>query len=654
MDREQARDYIRGELENYLSSKGINTRKPFKCLNPAHPDNNPSMSYDRNRKKAHCFSCGADYDTLDIIGIDYGIADNGEIFKKAYELFGIDGGQRATGHTHNSIHTYTQPQEQEIDYTAFYREAHQHIKETDYPQRRGLSKETINRFMLGYVENWRHPKAPTAPPSPRLIIPTGPQSYLARDTRAKLTEEQEKYSKSKVGAVKIFNSKALKTADGPIFITEGELDALSIIEVGGEAIATGSTANRRALLELLKSQKPTQPLIIALDNDEAGDKAAQELTEGLQELNIPFYRLNPYGEHKDANEALQADREAFRAAIEGAEHIEDETKEAEREAYLRTSTAHHLQSFINGIADSVNTPFIPTGFNKLDEILDGGLYRGLYILGAISSLGKTTFVLQVADNIAQGGNDVLIFSLEMERFELMAKSISRHTMEIALERDGYAQNAKTTRGITTGKRYASYSQAERELIKAATKAYGEYAEHIFISEGIGDIGAAQVREAVQKHISFTGRTPVVIIDYLQILAPHNERATDKQNTDKAVLELKRISRDYKIPVIAISSFNRQNYTSPVSMEAFKESGAVEYSSDVLIGLQYEGMDYQAGEDENKNNRTQRLRALMNKAEEDAKSGEWLKIQAKVLKNRNGKKGNFILGFYPRFNYFKES
>lgn len=59
-----------------------------------------------------------------------------------------------------------------------------------------------------------------------------------------------------------------------------------------------------------------------------------------------------------------------------------------------------------------------------------------------------------------------------------------------------------------------------------------------------------------------------------------------------MLELKRISRDYKIPVIAISSFNRDNYSAPVNTAAFKESGAVEYSADVLIGLQYHGMERQ--------------------------------------------------------------
>jgi len=56
-------------------------------------------------------------------------------------------------------------------------------------------------------------------------------------------------------------------------------------------------------------------------------------------------------------------------------------EQAQREAYLSTSAAHYLQSFIDGIADSVNTPYIPTGFTKLDAELDGGLYEGLYIVG---------------------------------------------------------------------------------------------------------------------------------------------------------------------------------------------------------------------------------------------------------------------------------
>lgn len=79
------------------------------------------------------------------------------------------------------------------------------------------------------------------------------------------------------------------------------------------------------------------------------------------------------------------------------------------------------------IALQAERPPLSTGFSKLDAALDGGLYDGLYVMGAVSSLGKTAFCMQMADNLARQGRDVLIFTLEMTAFELMARSISRET-----------------------------------------------------------------------------------------------------------------------------------------------------------------------------------------------------------------------------------
>ena len=646
MDRQEAREQLKGQLRAYVESitsksKGANMYVCPLCGSGTGSHSTGAFSI-KDGTSWKCFSCNKGGDIFDLIGEYEGITDHSEQLKRAGELFGVTiDSYRATAqedfreyqnqpkneqYTHSNIHT--------TDYTQFFLQANRDIGKTSY--HRGLSIETLNRFKIGYVESWRHPKAPNAPASPRLIIPTSKESYLARDTRDQIPEEQKPYTKSKVGSIHLFNAKALQTATKPIFIVEGELDALSIIEVGGEAVALGTTTKVKSLLELLKTKKPEQPLIIALDNDEAGEKAYRELSEGLKGLSIPFYRLNPAGEYKDANEALQGNREALRQAVEEAEHIQDEAEQAQREAYLNTSTAHYLQSFIDGIADSVNTPYIPTGFKTLDAVLDGGLYEGLYIVGAISSLGKTTLITQIADQIAQAGQDVLIFSLEMARAEIMAKSISRHTLQQVLSSGGDIRNAKTTRGITTGKRYEGYNKTERELINGAIVAYSQYAGHIYISEGIGDIGAEQIRETVKQHSLFTGNTPVVIIDYLQILAPYSERATDKQNTDKAVMELKRISRDFKTPVIGISSFNRANYSVAVTMEAFKESGAIEYSSDVLIGLQLKGAgkkDFDANEAKKKSPR---------------------EIELVILKNRNGSTGDKLgYRYYPLFNYFEE-
>ncbi len=87
------------------------------------------------------------------------------------------------------------------------------------------------------------------------------------------------------------------------------------------------------------------------------------------------------------------------------------------------------------------------------------------------------------------------------------------------------------------------------------------------------------------------------------------------------------------------------------MASFKESGAIEYSSDVLIGLQYKGMDYEEGEADKA--REKRIRELMKEAVDAGKAGKPQKIQVKVLKHRNRSKGDAYLGFYPMFNYFTD-
>uniref|UniRef100_UPI001EDD2FA6 DnaB helicase C-terminal domain-containing protein n=2 Tax=Streptococcus suis TaxID=1307 RepID=UPI001EDD2FA6 len=390
----------------------------------------------------------------------------------------------------------------------------------------------------------------------------------------------------------------------------------------------------KKLAGMVRDKQLERPLILALDNDSRGRRTQAELEGLLQVQKTPYtVAVLTEGTIKDPNEMLVKNREAFTA------RVEDAIKNArdDKEKYLETSTDNYIQDFLNGIADSVNTPSISTGFPILDKYLDGGFYEGLYIVGAISSLGKTTLVTQIADQVASKGHDVLIFSLEMARAEIMAKSISRHTVMEVLQTGGEMKNAKTVRGITAGNRYEKYSNTERELIKNAVQTYSGYAKHIYITEGVGDLGVNQIRATVEKHTRYTGNTPLVIVDYLQILAPANERATDKQNTDKAVMELKRISRDFKTPVIGISSFNRDNYNNAVSMQAFKESGAIEYSSDILIGLQLKG----AGQKE--------FDAT------EAKSKDPREIELVILKNRNGKTGDKVpFEFYPKFNYFVEN
>ena len=665
MDRETAKQTIKQQEPDFLQRAKKSGYVCPKCGNGSGKDGDGIAKHNSRYK---CFNCGLYEDIIGLWKISQDITDDREAFKTLYEHYNIALDETSHQETRGTaIKEKPTPQiektektqgdkmtDQEINFTDFFLQANKDIEKTDY--HRGLSLETLNRFCIGYVENWRHPKTTTAPASPRLIIPISEYSYIARDTRETLTDEQEKYKKQKVkgkeGARWFFNIKSLEAAKQPIIIVEGEIDALSIIEAGGEAVALGSTANTHSFIEYVKSHRPSQPFILSLDNDtekedgsNPGQEAQQRLVTGLKENNIKYYVYNVAGKYKDANERLQADRAGFISEVEKAEHIE-------REEYIKENAViNYIDAFTDGVFESIDTPYISTGFGALDEKLDGGLYEGLYIIGAISSLGKTTLVLQIADQIAQdkiiddkyqAGQDVLIFSLEMAKTELMSKSISRHTFIEALEKypndvKKATSTAKTARGITTGKRWKKYSKEEIQLIDTAISKYSEYAHHLYISEGMGNIGVNEIRETVKKHITLTGNKPVVIVDYLQIIAPENPRATDKQNTDKTVLELKRISRDYKIPVIAISSFNRASYKDKVTMEAFKESGAIEYSSDVLFGLQLKGVEAKDFDVDKAKRATPR------------------EIELVILKNRNGATGNKIsFEYHTLFNYFKET
>lgn len=644
MDKEHAKQVIKNRLEEYLltitSKVGKNYICPI-CGSGTKANKTPAGTLSKDKLYYHCFSCGFHGDIFNLIGVKNGITDISAQFKHAFQIFGFFTENESKK---SSISSFTgsnienqpgAPQNESVlvDYTSYFEECHTRAGETDYFTFRGLTKPTIDNFMLGYDPEWRSPKAlkdgknPLA--SQRIIIPTSKYSYFARATDP---TADSKYRAVKEGSSEIFNLEALYNY-ATVFIVEGEIDALSVIEAGGQAIALGSTANKNKFLSFISQNKPETPetlLILSLDNDEAGRKTQAELAEALRMLRIDFLEANISGEYNDPNEHLTSDSDAFRSVIrkDYMEIFENE-KQAEKVDYKRKAAGYLVNTFFEEI--NKTQMIMPTGFTEFDKVLDGGLYEGLYIIGAVSSLGKTTFILQVGDQIAQQGYDVLVFSLEMSRQELIAKSISRLTF---LNCASKSQNAKTVRGLTTKENYLKYSQAEKDLIQKSADLYSEYGKNVYIFEGIGDIGVSEIKATLQEHIATTGKTPVIIIDYLQILAS-DTRGTDKQNTDKAVLELKRLSRDFKMPVIAVSSFNRDNYKAEVSMLAFKESGAIEYSSDVLLGLQFKG-------------------AGANLNDTEARRQNPRDIQLKVLKNRNGRTGDTIdFAYYPMFNFFKE-
>ena len=467
------------------------------------------------------------------------------------------------------------------------------------------------------------------------------------------TAEDKKESESlPIGSAGIINPDAINTK-AVLFLAANQSAVKAILQAGAAAVGVHSSNAAQELFRLLEERKKDGKDIPAAVVDcldlEAYDRAIVNhvIAPDCEEMGITYKAGAPV--MIGANAIKPEDVPAFVAKAVAELEAEDK---AEREAYAAETAAARA---VNFFAETENVkPFSPTGFSALDAILDGGFYSGLYIVGAISSLGKTTFILQIADYVAAQGQDVLYFSLEMSAYEIMSKSFSRLTHEAA-EKKGKPELARPVRDILTGSRRQKLSVEQNTAIFAAVDEYSKSAEHLHIIESVGTKTAEDIRKDVERHHKFTGHWPLVIVDYLQILKAADPHMTDKQATDAAVLTLKQISRDYDIPVFCVSSLNRDNYNNPINMAAFKESGAVEYSADVLLGMQYFGMDIDEKKDTGRDGqakRRKRLAALATKRKEDIKAGRPVYVQVCILKNRNGMKDNCTLRYYPKYNDYE--
>lgn len=597
---------LRPYLKDYLQGRGINIRKRFRCLNPAHLDRNPSMGYDSRREKVHCFACGADYDLFDLLAMEENLPTPADALRRAGELYGHPPASGGTARKKDSGTAPPSPAREEGDYIA---RCGARAGDTGYFAQRGLSPETVSRFRLGYD-----------PEGECVVLPCGEEGCVRRSTAGK------RYLNEPGRPSPLFQRRLLEGRE-PVFLTEGTFDALSAEELGFPAAALNGAGNREKAAAVLRQRPGAAHVLLLPDNDPAGEAWAAALKAEFPDA----FRCPPLPAGKDLNELLTLDRAQAEAFLQDCLTA---WAGARPPAYDTLSAGGQMEAFRQYVRDQAARPALETGFSRLDQALDGGLYDGLYVLGAVSSLGKTAFCMQLADQLAKQGRDVLVFSLEMTAYELMARSISRETFQLDASRG--RRYAKTVRGVLDGKRRQSCTERELAHLELAEERYAAYAGHLWFREGDHETGLDVISREISRHIAETGNRPVVLIDYLQIIAPVDVHFTDKQNLDRAVCALKKLSRAHALTILAISSFNRENYNVEATMAAFKESGGIDYSADVLLGLQARGAGSRS----------------FNIEEEKRKDPRELEL--KILKNRSAGLGNPIpFRYYPAFSCFEE-
>ena len=255
-----------------------------------------------NDNKVYCFGCGMTYNLFDVISIMEN-CNNKEAFKRAVSYYGY-------GHI---------PQKKIIDkdividknYAKNYEKAYifwqKALKNSPEAQNylisRGIDIKTANRFNLGFNKfNFGSFEFNA------IVIPTSTNSFTARN----IYDGNIRYYKTKNCHTKLFNTNALTNEKPYCVITEGEFDCLSFESLGVNCVGLCSANNVSKFFNCEKSKNKTY--ILALDNDNAGKQATDEIIKYFTENNILYTIFDNCG-YKDANEALIKDRNTFSKSI---------------------------------------------------------------------------------------------------------------------------------------------------------------------------------------------------------------------------------------------------------------------------------------------------------------------------------------------------
>ncbi|MGL6201958.1 MAG: replicative DNA helicase [Lachnospiraceae bacterium] len=257
---------------------------------------------------------------------------------------------------------------------------------------------------------------------------------------------------------------------------------------------------------------------------------------------------------------------------------------------------------------------LPTGFIDLDYKMSGLQPSDLILVAARPSMGKTAFVLNIAQHVAFHDNQAaIIFSLEMSKEQLVNRLF-------ALESQVDSQSIRT----------GNLKDADWEkLIETA----GIIGKSKLIIDDTPGISISEMRSKCRKYKMEHG-IDVIIIDYLQLMSASVGSRTDSRQQEISDISraLKGLARELSVPVIALSQLSRAVEQRPdhrPMLSDLRESGAIEQDADVVMFIYRD--DY------------------YNKDTETPNQAEII-----IAKQRNGPIGTVYLTWLPNYTKFANS
>ncbi|HMF09877.1 MAG TPA: replicative DNA helicase [Thermoanaerobaculia bacterium] len=338
-----------------------------------------------------------------------------------------------------------------------------------------------------------------------------------------------------------------------LFLHSAEIDVLTL----KESLSTGSgqrissayltslldavpdVANVEHYARIVKEKSTLRRLIFAgrraVEQGLAQEKSAEEL---LGEVTGEIFSI--------ADDAV---REAFTPIGQVVKHNLEVIDEA-----------RNRRGMLSGLA---------TGFTELDRLTSGLQATDLIILAARPSVGKTSFALNVAQNVAvREGKSVGFFSLEMSKEQLGFRVLcSEADVDAKKVRDGFASN-----------------EAIGRLVLAQTKIAGAK----FYVDDHGALSVPTMRAKAQR-LKRDGGLDLLVVDYLQLMAGHGRFDNRTQEVSQISRGLKLLAKELHVPILALSQLSRapeqrKEGSRKPQLADLRDSGSIEQDADVVIFL----------------------------------------------------------------------